>query len=127
MIPIESFLEHYGVKGMRWGQRRKRGPDGRVKSTEAKRAEQILTKAKKKGKSSLTNKELGDLNKRLQLEQQYSKLVNNDPKAKLAIKAGAAFVTGIGLNVARETIKNQASAKVGEALAKKTKQKATGG
>lgn len=26
----EEFLSHYGVKGMRWGVRRKRGPGGRV-------------------------------------------------------------------------------------------------
>lgn len=73
MSTIEDFLDHHGVKGMKWGTRRKRGPDGRV-SSEGKRADHILTKAKTQGKKSLTNKELADLNKRLQLEKSFDQL-----------------------------------------------------
>ena len=29
---VEEIIEHYGIKGMRWGVRRKRGKGGRVSS-----------------------------------------------------------------------------------------------
>jgi hypothetical protein len=80
MSDIEEFLEHHGVKGMRWGIRRKRGSDGRVTgsvprvSREAKVAAASAKKLRAHGVSSLTNKELADLNKRLNLEQQANKL-----------------------------------------------------
>lgn len=83
----KDFVEHYGVSGMRWGKRR--ASVSTKVSTEAKRTDQILEKAKIHGKKSLTNKELGDLNKRLQLEQQFSQLA---PKKKSKVNAGHSFV-----------------------------------
>lgn len=87
----KEFIEHYGVKGMQWGVRRSRSQlrkaNKKRESTEAKRAKQIKKKAKKSGVSSLTNKELGDLNKRMQLEQQFNNL---NPKTS-AYKKGTGF------------------------------------
>ena len=64
----DDFLEHYGVKGQKWGVRRKR-PSGSP-SEDARRAAGL----KKKSVSELNNKELQDLVSRMNLEQQYSRL-----------------------------------------------------
>ena len=73
------YLEHFGVKGMRWGVRKKQEPvsTGVAKtpmSSDAALTSKIRTKARTSGMSSLSNKELFALNQRLQLERQYSAL-----------------------------------------------------
>lgn len=91
MTDVSDFIEHYGVKGQRWGVRNKSkitlGKKDLRTSTESKRASEVLRKARKHGISSLTNKELGDLNKRLDLERKFSSV---GPKSKLNV--GANFV-----------------------------------
>lgn len=79
---------HYGVLGMKWGRRKDRGNSAvSNKSTEdhssddAKTASASREKAKTKGLSSLSNKELRDLNERMNLEQNYSRLTS-ESKAK---------------------------------------------
>jgi hypothetical protein len=65
MTTVETFLEHYGTKGMKWGVRKKRSA-----SDDAKAA------ARHRGKkpSELSNDELRKLNERLNLEQNYSRM-----------------------------------------------------
>lgn len=96
---VQNFLSHYGVKGMRWGVRRRRGvgSDGplgvtvKVKkgsgvvettgghhhevSAEAVRAAAVRQVAKTSSTSALTNKDLQDAVSRMQLEKSYSKLM----------------------------------------------------
>ena len=72
-------LTHFGVKGMRWGVRKKQEPvsTGVAKtpmSSDAALTSKIRTKARTSGMSSLSNEELFALNQRLQLERQYSAL-----------------------------------------------------
>ena len=72
-------LTHFGVKGMRWGVRKKQEPvsAGVTKtpmSSDAALTSKIRTKARTSGMSSLSNEELFALNQRLQLERQYSAL-----------------------------------------------------
>ena len=72
-------LTHFGVKGMRWGVRKKQEPvsTGVAKtpmSSDAALTSKISTKARTSGMSSLPNEELFALNQRLQLERQYSAL-----------------------------------------------------
>lgn len=80
---IDEFLEHHGVKGMRWGVRkrvgsrpafmnRKKKPEER--SEDAARALDYKIRAKQGGSKTLSNKELRDLVERMNLEQQYSTL-----------------------------------------------------
>ena len=83
-------LEHYGIKGMKWGVRKNRdsGPESSsapakpkpTMSADAKRVSKIKSKVKTKGRDSLSNDEMQDLVKRMNLEQQYSNL--NPSKAK---------------------------------------------
>lgn len=82
-------LKHYGVKGMRWGVRRKQGSDGRVKRETSTDFKEARTLAKKRP-SQLTNAELRKLNERLQLEQNYSNLTSK--KNKQTIKEGREYV-----------------------------------
>lgn len=101
--PSDAVLRHYGIKGMRWGVRRKEGADGRVaksdtiKSRDGSRitvsesgeytttrgnpvsADAVVararqTKAKNQGSDSLSTKELQELVNRMNLEKQYDGL-----------------------------------------------------
>lgn len=104
MSNLSPNLEHHGIKGMKWGVRRKRNSKtGRVESSDSKTARRL----KKKRLSEMSNEELAKLNKRMQLERQYKQL-------KAGSQPGKQFVAG----VMKESGKNIASkyvAKAGEA------------
>lgn len=70
-MDYEKELAHYGIKGMRWGIR-KRKP--RPVSSDRARVNEL----KKKSTRTLTNDELRDLNTRLQLERTYNDLLKTD-------------------------------------------------
>lgn len=119
-------LVHFGVKGMKWGVRRpvdsatglikkgassaKTGVKNKVrqpKTDEAKSATKSRKQIKKHGTDSMTNKELKTVINRMNLEQQYSQLVDN--KKASSRRAGAArYVTDIlkdvGAELAREAV-----------------------
>jgi hypothetical protein len=105
-----EFLEHYGVKGMKWGVSRNRpGAPGRA-SVERKAADKVFFKDKEHGRRALTNKELADYNKRLQLENNFLKL-RETSAAQKAMIAGAAFVAGVGLTLLKGHVTNVATVK----------------
>jgi hypothetical protein len=103
VVGIENHLQHYGVKGMHWGQRKsadepsaptsvelKAKPGGLVKATggknhpaheDALRVAEARQKARKSSTDALSNKELQDLVTRMNMEQQYNRLVKTDPRA----------------------------------------------
>ena len=70
---VDEFLTHYGVKGMRWGVRRRVGANGRVVKSEDREVADAL---KKRSVASMSNAELRRLNERLQLEMTYSQLMS---------------------------------------------------
>lgn len=94
-------LMHYGVKGMKWGVRRKRYLSkarskvrklkrDRVKKKEAQKAERAASKAakktseqsKRKPVSEMSDEELNAAIKRMQLERQYKQLhAENNPSS----------------------------------------------
>lgn len=69
---LTEVLAHYGVKGMRWGVRRKSSSPS--DSDDAKRAAASKARIKRGNTGPLSNKELQDLVTRMNLEQQYSRL-----------------------------------------------------
>jgi hypothetical protein len=104
---VDDVLTHHGVKGMRWGLRRKAtvGPQevvvsdrrnkvktsggaGHPSSKDAVRARTLGQVGKKSGLKALSNKELQDYAQRLQLEQNVKRLSQNDRSAgkKFAMK-----------------------------------------
>jgi hypothetical protein len=114
-----DWLEHFGVKGMRWGVRRESNrPSGSGAynpagahhpsltaprpnlSSDAARAKEFQSIVNKHGTRALTNQELGQLVTRLSLERQYTSM---NPKQ---VSAGRKFTNEllkVGGNVAKQT------------------------
>jgi len=78
-------LRHYGVPGMKWGQRKARGSSVRT-STDRKTVDAL----RKKPVPSLTNKQLKTANNRLQLEKTYSDLTKQQNAIDKINKGNAA-------------------------------------
>lgn len=92
---ILTELEHYGVKGMKWGVRRDRRTlaKARAKSGSAAKSQKVLTaeakvkkdlaaKLKQGGVDSMTNEEIKTYTERLRLENQLNQ-VRNERNAKI--------------------------------------------
>ena len=91
---IENVLEHYGVKGMKWGVRRNKsssvtvadkgkklktsGGHGLPAHSDAVRARTVGQKGKASGLKSLSNEELAEYAKRLNMEQNVKRLQYQD-------------------------------------------------
>lgn len=103
----EDFLEHFGVKGMKWGVRgakvansiRKSRKSSKPMSEDAQRH----AAAKKKKLSELSDKELKDLALRLNMEQQVKRMNpasitkgHNAAKAVVAVVGTASAIHAIG-------------------------------
>lgn len=69
-------LMHYGIKGMKWGVRKKR-----TYHEDYKKAHD------KKSVRDMSDKELRERNNRLQMEQQYAQLTKRKNRGKQAITA----------------------------------------
>lgn len=120
-------LFHYGIKGMKWGVKRPEGSDGRVSSfvkkkkaqakteikerisrpttDDAKNAKAARSRAKKHGTDALTNKKLQEAVTRMNLEQQYSALVENQ-KATSRRSGAQRYVADILKEAGSETLKS---------------------
>lgn len=91
---VESFLEHHGIKGQKWGVRRYQNEDGTL--TEAGKV-RYNPDGSKKDVNKMTDEELARANKRIAAEQQFQNLTGSTQPGKAltkdnAIKIGATFV-----------------------------------
>ena len=106
---VEDFLAHYGVKGMKWGVRKKasdavdkvkeRSAEKKTNrsspnSSDHERASSLNQMAADGGVKKLSNKELQDLVKRMNLERQYSDLQSKTPAGKRKERGRKALVNG---------------------------------
>lgn len=122
---VEDYLEHYGVKGMRWGVHRKVGEVVKRKvhpqvDPDAPDVAVVKTaKAKIKANKTtdvLNNKELQAVVTRMNLEQQYSRLSKPDPNSREAKlkKKGIEWATNAAISSVEAPIKARAKAKYGD-------------
>lgn len=123
----EDFIEHFGVKGMKWGVRKRastlvskaKGGPKEPASEDAVKAKALKKTAKTSSTDALSNKQLQDLVTRMNLEQQYSRLSMGDrsPAQK--------FVADTLLNVGKQQItrlaNDTAATQVGNLLKDKKK------
>jgi len=111
---VDEFLEHFGVKGMRWGVRRKPGAPA---SEDVQRVKATQSKIKRGKTDALSNKELQDLVTRMNLEQQYSRMVSDQQKKKYETnKFIAETLIAIGKNPAVRAGASAAAKKVASVL-----------
>lgn len=88
----EGTLAHHGVKGQKWGVRKRRGG---VSSAGPKRTDRhpdrlTIDDLKRHSSKTLSNGEIQKINSRLQLERQLSSLKTED--AQRSIKVGKNWV-----------------------------------
>jgi len=127
-------IQHFGVKGMRWGVRKSepsgpsavevgtpagrrvqtRGGERHTASDDAVRAAVSARKARKSTVDSLSNKELQDLVQRLNLEQQLERLRPKRPSEQV-LKFLSETLLGIGKDQASKYARDN----IGELLKKK--------
>lgn len=80
-------LKHYGIKGMKWGVRKKRTSHDDYQKAHSK-----------KSVRDMSDRELRERNNRLQMEQQYAQLTkkkNRGAKVVKALIAGAATIVAL--------------------------------
>ena len=135
---VTDILAHYGVKGMRWGVRRRAsvGPQEIVVSdrrkklktsggrgfpahSDAIRARTVGQKWRASGIKSLSNEELSEYAKRLNLEQNVKRLQYND--APIAKKFALTLVGRTGQQQAQEVANQQATKAVASLMTKMKK------
>lgn len=114
-----DILEHYGIKGMKWGVRRTRAQiDADSADAATKKATQAKIKKNSGSTDPLSNAELKALNERLQLEQNYNQLITkekaNAPQSRLS--KGGKWAGKFVADVAQQQAKGMANALVKEAL-----------
>jgi hypothetical protein len=112
MTTTEDVLEHYGIKGMRWGVRRSRQQiDSDSADVTAKKSAQAKIAAKKTT-DVLSNQELAALNNRLNLEANYRQLTTKEKAAapQSAMSKGGKWAGNFAKDVANQQAKNAANA-----------------
>lgn len=105
------YLEHFGVKGMKWGVRKgnlsifAKKPTGPKEpaSEDAVRARSHRTRGKNSGVQALSNKEIQEFIQRTNLETQYSRMTASK------LKKGSNWLTGVISNVGKQKVRDTVS------------------
>lgn len=111
-----DVLEHYGIKGMKWGKHKGEG-SGHPASSDSTKATAAGLIAKKSGVKALSNAELKSLVERMKLEQQHTQLQPAKRRTK-ARKFVADTLSNIGKQQLNMALNQVATQQVAAALAK---------
>ena len=116
---VDDFLQHFGVKGMKWGQRlRDRKAAKNKSSADSAKSIQIRDTAKKATPKALTNAQLKTAIERMNLEQNFKRLAVNE-------KSGVSrWISSTLMEIGKREVQALAAKKVAGVIAKKV---ATGG
>lgn len=101
-----DILEHFGIKGMKWGVIRKNVGDSLKVSKDASAASKFKTRAKIGGVGNLDNKELRDVLVRMRLEQDYKNLISNSSLKGRGMKWAKNFLTDVAKDVTTSYLRN---------------------
>jgi 2'-5' RNA ligase len=116
---VEDVLEHYGVKGMKWGVRKSRQTE--PNSADADRVGALKTRVStQKTTKVLSNQELRDALDRMRLEQEFSKVSGGIDKTRTQKAKGfvAKLLIDTGKQTADQVVKSQTRNVVDEAIRK---------
>jgi hypothetical protein len=119
IVDEQDVIEHYGVKGMKWGVRKNRtGRTPPKASADHNRTRKLMQKKT----SQLTNNQLKDINNRLNLEQNYARM--NPGSVKRGTARATAILSTIGVGVTAYNTVNSPAGKaamaVGRSMIKRT-------
>jgi 2'-5' RNA ligase len=116
---IEEILEHYGVKGMKWGKRKTRQTEPSHPDSQHVTNIHMRVKSQKTTRP-LSNKELQDAITRMNLEQQYSRLSGGIDRTR--VQKGRVLITKIladsGKQVVSQTVSGQLKGLADQAVKK---------
>lgn len=101
MSSFDDFIEHYGVKGQKWGVRKKRSSTSRTKFAKAP--------------SRLTDSELKSRIQRLEAERKYNEL--NRRTVSTGERLVSDVLTNSGRRIATTVVTNAGMLAVGAAIA----------
>lgn len=104
----EEILEHFGIKGMKWGVRRS-NPSAEP-SSDAARSDAAVSKLRKDGLKALSNEELQTVVTRLNLEQNFNKV-----RPRTATEKTAKFMRDLLLQIGKEEFNKAARDAAGSA------------
>lgn len=98
-VHYDDYLMHYGVKGMKWGKRKKKDKsDSRpLTSDDAADAKNLQRAIDNKGVGHLSNKELKSVVARMELQQQYDKLQTKGSR----VESGKNFLADVFADAAK--------------------------
>lgn len=108
---VDDFLQHFGVKGMRWGSR-KGGSAKESPSKDSSASTVLRARAKKSKVKALSNAELQQAINRMNLEQQFKRLsVNERPPV-------TRFIASTMLEIGKREVQVGIAKKVAKVAAK---------